>query len=325
MNLRIPESQAHEPANRGGPAQSLSMAHLCLSCSAWTSRDPSDSIVCKEIAGLLVVESAGEPPRSDTFQRYLRASGLECVGVQVTQSGRESFRAGGDGRSIGPAELLIWTSGRPFELASTESHRKISVIVPWGELKERLPRAGAFHHAILDSRTGLGAVLRSHVEALAGQVDRLKSEDESAIRRATVELLTAAMLCHAEAAPRLGLSHQYLLRLQNYIVDHLQQEQLSPASIAKAHNISERYLHLLFSQTGTSVSDFIREQRLNRCREALTNPAYGSVCVAEIAHRWGFPAPAHFSRIFKRRFGLSPRDARSCHVVQLAAVGAGTA
>lgn len=304
------DASLREFAELVGASRRLSLADQRPSCSTRANSHASGHPLCSEIAGLLVVESMGEPLREDAFPRTIRDSGLACVGIQVTQRGCESFQSEGQSRSIGPDELLIWTSERSFELTATESHRKISLIVPWGEIKERIPGARSFRHAILDSRTGLGAVLRSHVEALAAQAALLKSEDESAIRRATVELVTAAMTCRAETVHRHGLSHQYLLRLQNYIVDHLQTEQLSPVSIAKAHNISERYLHLLFSQSGTTVSDFIREQRLNRCREALTNPAYGSVCVADIAHQWGFPAPAHFSRVFKRRFGLSPRDAR---------------
>ncbi len=325
MNLRAPDLIPQGSCARGGPAQHDTLANLCLFWSDRASTASTDKVVCTEIAGLLVVESASEPLRPDAFQQYIRDSGLECVGIQAIQSGRESFHAEGDCRSFGPAELLIWTSERPFELTSIERHHKISVIVPWAELRERIPCAGVFRHAILDSRTGLGAVLRSHVETLAGQVDRLKGEDQSAIRRVTVELLTAAMTFHGDQARRFGLSHQYLLRLQSYIVDHLQEEQLSPLSIAKAHNISDRYLHHLFAQTGTSVSDFIREQRLQRCRDALTNPAYRSLSVAEIAHQWGFPAPAHFSRIFKRRFGLSPRDARCDGVAEAGGPAAGLA
>lgn len=302
-----------ELAERGGPPQCAAMAQLRLSCAGWTSTEPAYPIVCQEIAGLLVVESVAEPSVADVLQRHVRASGLKCVGIQVTQSGREVLRADGDSRSIGPGELLIWCSDRPLELVATESHRKISLIVPWSELKRRLLRVSTFRHAILDGELGMGALLRSHIEALAGQAERLQGADESAIRRATIELVTAVMMSRVDPASRTRLSDQYLLRIQNYIVDHLQQEQLSPAHIAKVHNISERYLHRLFSESGASVSDFIREQRLNRCWEALTNPANVSICVAEIAHKWGFPAPAHFSRIFKQRFGVSPTDARPCN------------
>jgi AraC-like DNA-binding protein len=35
--------------------------------------------------------------------------------------------------------------------------------------------------------------------------------------------------------------------------------------------------------------------------------------VAAVGARWGYPDPAHFSRLFKASFGLSPRDYRASH------------
>ncbi|WP_428422450.1 helix-turn-helix domain-containing protein [Methylibium sp.] len=269
-----------------------------------------ERFVSREIAGLRVVECRVEPHQQDRLQQLVCEERLACIGVQITKSGCESFRCGEDRCFVGPKDLVIWTSQAPIELTSTERLHKVSLVVPWVELKERLPRIGGFRGAVLDSRSGLGAVLYSHVDTLARQADWLEGSDLSAVRRATVELLAAAMLYRISTTPQLGLSHQYLIRLQNYILDHLQEEGLGPASIAQAHNMSPRYLHLLFSQTGQSVSCYIRQQRLDRCREALANPAYRARSVAEIAHQWGFPAPAHFSRIFKQHFGLSPNELR---------------
>jgi AraC-like DNA-binding protein len=33
--------------------------------------------------------------------------------------------------------------------------------------------------------------------------------------------------------------------------------------------------------------------------------------VAAVGARWGYPDPAHFSRLFKTSFGVSPRDYRA--------------
>jgi AraC-like DNA-binding protein len=272
--------------------------------------DGTASFSCRDVAGLRVVECIGGSDHTDLLQQFVRREGLDCVGVQIIRSGCEALRSGNDCRAIGPGELIIWTSDVPVELTSAARLHKVSLVVPWAELRERLPRTASFRGAVLDGTSGLGAVLHSHVDALARQVDRLSRDDLSAVRRATIELLGAAILYRVSTAPQLGLSHQYLIRIQSYIVDHLQDEDLGPASIAKAHHISQRYLHLLFSQTGQGVSGFIRARRLERCRETLSDPTCRNLSVAEIAHRWGFPAPAHFSRIFKQHFGGSPSELR---------------
>ncbi len=55
------------------------------------------------------------------------------------------------------------------------------------------------------------------------------------------------------------------------------------------------------------VTDFIRVRRLERCRIELCDPRRAERNITEIAFCWGFSDSAHFSRSFKRQFGVSPR------------------
>ncbi len=82
--------------------------------------------------------------------------------------------------------------------------------------------------------------------------------------------------------------------------------------IARAHAISVRALHALFEDTGESVAGLVRRERLARCREDLELPSGGSV--TEIAFRWGFRDAAHFSRVFKREFDVTPSEVRHAAV-----------
>lgn len=259
----------------------------------------------RDVAGMRVVECVCDPCHGRRLAQHVKRDDDACIGVQLTRAGRECFRIGSETVVVGPAELVVWTSERPAEFTVTQRLHKVSVILPWSELRERLPRAGDFGGAVLDARSGIGAVLSSHIASLALQIEVLENDDLAAVRRATCELLTAALSGCMDASPR-PLSRQYLKRLQDYVLDHLQDEDLSPTRIAKAHHISPRYLHLLFAQTGQSVSSYIRQERLARCREALQHAANRERSVAEIAYQWGFSDPAHFSRIYKQRFGETP-------------------
>ncbi|MFC7657735.1 helix-turn-helix domain-containing protein [Pseudonocardia benzenivorans] len=69
-----------------------------------------------------------------------------------------------------------------------------------------------------------------------------------------------------------------------------------------------RTLHSAFEDSGESVAALVRRTRLARCREDLEEPTAGSV--TEIAFRWGFSDATHFSHVFKREYGMSPRDVR---------------
>jgi len=70
---------------------------------------------------------------------------------------------------------------------------------------------------------------------------------------------------HAPPAPVL------LGQIKAFIDAHLPDPGLRPDVIASAHFISSRYLHKLFEAESATVSRWIREQRLDRCRNDLAD------------------------------------------------------
>ncbi|WP_234313715.1 helix-turn-helix domain-containing protein [Streptomyces sp. NBRC 109706] len=67
----------------------------------------------------------------------------------------------------------------------------------------------------------------------------------------------------------------------------------------------------MFQQHGTTVTGFVRRQRLERARRELANPLLAGVTVSAIALRLGFRRPAEFSRAFRAAYGVPPRDYRA--------------
>src|SRR5581483_2092631 len=86
---------------------------------------------------------------------------------------------------------------------------------------------------------------------------------------------------------------------------------LTPAQIAAATGISVRHLHRLFGDRGCTVAEWIWQQRLDRCRTDLYHSQASGRSITEIAFSWGFSDSAHFSRCFRKTFGLSPREFKS--------------
>ena len=60
----------------------------------------------------------------------------------------------------------------------------------------------------------------------------------------------------------------------------------------------------------TSFRSYVQMQRLERCKRDLSDPAHATRHISDIAFAWGFNDLAHFSRIFKQKFGASPREWR---------------
>ena len=269
----------------------------------------SASIRNRDFSGVRVVECVCDPCTGRRLPQFVEQEPEPYIGVQITKAGRERFHIDGEDISLGAGDLVIWTSTQAAEFTVIERLHKVSLVLPWSEVRERLPRGTNFAGTVIDSRVGIGAVLYSHVDSLARQLERFTATDHAAVRWATLELLTAAM-SHRVETPQRGLALRYLKQLQDYILANLQDERLSPTSIAAANHMSPRYVHMLFAQIGISTSSWIRTQRLERCRDDLRSRAYRDCSIAEVAYTWGFTDPSHFTRIFKQQYGLGPREYR---------------
>jgi AraC-like DNA-binding protein len=101
-----------------------------------------------------------------------------------------------------------------------------------------------------------------------------------------------------------------LAALRADIVASLSQVRLSARTIARQHGLSERYVHLLFEQTGLSFSRFVNEERLKRAMAMLLDPACAEMKIGDIAFAVGFGELTTFNRAFRRRYGDTPSAVR---------------
>lgn len=80
--------------------------------------------------------------------------------------------------------------------------------------------------------------------------------------------------------------------------------------LAKRHGVSPSYIRAMFEQEGLSFTDYVLGLRLERVFQRLSSPAHAHKKVADIIYDAGFNNPSWFYRAFRRRFGLTPGEAR---------------
>ena len=97
-----------------------------------------------------------------------------------------------------------------------------------------------------------------------------------------------------------------LERVMATINQNLNNADLSVDMIAEEVGISRVHLHRKMKElTGQTPHDFIRNIRLKRAAQLLTNQ---NMNITEVMYACGFNNAASFSTIFKKFYGLSPRD-----------------
>ncbi len=89
-----------------------------------------------------------------------------------------------------------------------------------------------------------------------------------------------------------------------------------PAMVAQALKISSRHVHRLFAQQGNTVTRYILQRRLEKCRAALADPLLAGLSLTHICSEYGFRSLPHFSRLFRDELrdgtpGLSSRSSNS--------------
>ena len=155
-------------------------------------------------------------------------------------------------------------------------------------------------------------LLRGYVEA-AQASDSMVTPGLPQLSIAHMHDLAAMTVGAASAAEEIargrGVRAARLLAIKNDIVAHLAHE-ISLGALAARHEVSARYIRMLFHSDGMTVTDFVREERLKRARSMLLSPRFAGRKIAEVAYDVGFNDLSYFNRAFRRRFGQSPSELR---------------
>jgi AraC-like DNA-binding protein len=158
-----------------------------------------------------------------------------------------------------------------------------------------------------DNVAGLHGVFGSYLRALSEQLPCLPDGVGQSVSESVMGLLGSTL---AETLRRHGepvtLPSVLKLRVREYVQAHLSDPDLSIQRIADALRCSKRYLHRVFEDDNISLERHIWTSRLEHCHAALTHEANVGRSAAEIAFAWGFKSSAHFCRLFKQAYGLTP-------------------
>jgi len=236
----------------------------------------------------------------------IRLAGADPLKVCVVRAGRVTLRRESQADVVvGPGELALYDTGRPYTLVLEDAWRCAVMTLPRDDLVVPRRTLDAALSCGLPTTAGPGVVLTQLIETAVG--DAVGPGTAAHLGDASVDLLAGLACGVADAtAPDDTLRTAVL----DYIRRHLGDPGLDVASVARAHNISPRTVHRLFEQEEWSVGQTIRSLRLDAVHADLTNPALAAKPIMAIASRWGFQDQAHLTRAFRARFGTTPARLR---------------
>jgi AraC family transcriptional activator of tynA and feaB len=230
---------------------------------------------------------------------------LQMEGESVNhQSGREA--------RLKPGDFSLCDSTRQYEIEFPSANRMLVVGIPDSTLRRHIACPDSLVAIPMQSTNGVCGLLSRFLRHF--WIECTESLDDATAGRITVAILDLLGAAYADIGrvqpDRLSLATAHRIRIINYIESNLHDPELTPTRVAGACKMTPRYLHHLFSDRDETVARYIVRRRLDECARALVCSAQRNRTITAIAFDYGFNSPTHFGRVFRARFGMTPREYR---------------
>lgn len=245
--------------------------------------------------------------------------------LALTTSGSGVSSQDGQRSVVGAREFTFYDCSRPHEVNhygdddGRQAASSVVAFIPYDALPFPPGRLATLFAGRMSGSEGIGALLAQYLIQIAGHPEQYHAADADRLATVGLDLASTMLgrhLVSEDAVPTEVRRRALLAQVRAHIRQHLGDAALNPQLIADAHHISLRSLHRLFEDEETTVAAYVREQRLERCRRDLADPALRDRPIQVIAARWGFPDKAHFSRVFRAAHDLTPQAYRARHLEQ---------
>ena len=243
--------------------------------------------------------------------RHFREPGPEEFLITIPARSEVRFSQGGKEIRANPGAFFIERSHEPYDFSHDDPADLWVMKISGDMLGGRIRAPDRFCSLEFDTTNGASGFFTDMVHLIPACYDTMSEETRSTVGRQLADLLALALQAD-DRVMNSGVSSVragHLLRIEGFVRRHLDDPDLGPETVAAGCGISVRYLHEVLRDTNTTLGAWIRDMRLVAAQEDLANPG-DRRSIGEIAWARGFTDQAQFSRAFRARFGMTPKEAR---------------
>jgi len=222
----------------------------------------------------------------------------------LIQNGREA--------NLQPGDFAIYDTTIPYQFFLASSFKMTVMRIErdrFGHLVRDLGDATARR---VSGSSGTGRIASMLIGELSNELEAIGDMTGRQMQDTMLGMVSAALneIRNGPSVPSSEPRYQLAQRALRLVEDQLGNDELSCEFVAARLGVSCRYLRKVFADRGRSLSDIIWNRRLEEAHRQLVSKCGVQRSVTSIAFDCGFKDSAHFSRAFRARFGISPRDFR---------------
>jgi AraC-like DNA-binding protein len=234
----------------------------------------------------------------------LAASGPDQLLIFLQVQGTCGSDCGERRLRIEPGDVAILDYARPFRSAVTDYENLMIIIA-----RESVPAALLAiepHGLVFPRESGAARLIGAAMKELYAQADDLTVSEAEAAIEGILALMTACARARLAGNEADHVKSRRKAAL-DYIDAHLADPQLGPDEIAAAAHVSRASLYRLLAAEG-GIRAVLLTRRLDQALRLMMADHKDERSLTDIAKCCGFGGTSQFSRAFRARFGVPPRQ-----------------
>lgn len=270
-------------------------------------------LVSVHLGACRLSEIKAEPHLVVSDHLLRRSFDPDAIKILMQMSGESRFEQHSVTVNLSQRSAIIYDPVQSYSLQNLSAVDQLILQVPRSTFTDETLARLSEPIPLLAEDDSLARIVSGLMQMAISEAARLDDAGCRRVGESLVQLVQGLIRGEPGVAPELRRSPLKALRerIVAYIDAHLAQSELSAEDIARSMGCSRRYLHRAFEGEDVTLERFIWNRRLEASREALLAPEKTARSISEIAFACGFNSSAHFSRAFKQKYDVAPRDLRA--------------
>ena len=232
-------------------------------------------------------------PDDDIFVAFMKSRG-----AKLTQDKRCAAPDIGD--------VVVYDSARPFEWHFDTDSQMLIARISRRQMIARLPKIEALTATVIKAQNPLASIVGNTMGEMLRFDGQLDDRCAHRLGNSFIEMLSSSIEAALMSRVNSPVDRDLLTRAKTYLLDHIEDPDLDLHQLTASLGVSLRTLCRAFAADGTTAIKWLWQQRLDLAHQLLSQGQVKNV--SQVVMQCGFNDFSHFSRTFRKAYGVMPRS-----------------